>query len=139
MKVTLDVLSRGATLAAAFAGIVTLVQFNRGLDFEKDKLAIEMFRDYAKDKREFDSDQAPSEAQTKAFAVTTQYAAETIYRWRRGNPGWEETVKSMIKNNEPALLAVKGWPCKAADHAYICMVQQVLKGKLVCDVAPTCP
>ncbi len=83
------------------------MQFNRGLDFEKDKLAIEMFRDYAKDKREFDSDQAPSEAHTKAFAVTTQYAAETIYRWRKGNPGWEETVKGMIKDNERALLAVK--------------------------------
>ena len=108
MKVTLEVLSRGATLVASFAGIVTLVQFNRGLDFEKDKLAIEMFRDYAKDKREFDSDKAPSEAHTRAFAMTTQYAAETIYRWRRGSPGWEETVKSMIKNNEPALLVGQG-------------------------------
>jgi hypothetical protein len=139
MKLTLEGLSRGATLAASFAGIVTLVQFNRSLDFEKDKLAIEMFRDYSKDKRDFDSDKAPSEAHTRAFALTTQYAAETIYRWRRGNPGWEETVRGMIEDNGPALLSVKAWHCQAMDRRYYCTVQQVLKGKLDCDVASTCP
>ena len=108
MKRTLEDLSRGAALLASIAGIVTLLQFNRGQDFEKEKLALEMFRDYSKDKREFDSSKAPSEADTRAFAVTTQYAAETIYRFRRGNPGWEETVMGMIKDNESALLFGQG-------------------------------
>ena len=139
MKRTLEDLSRGAALLASIAGIVTLLQFNRGQDFEKEKLALEMFRDYSKDKREFDSNKAPSDADTRAFAVTTQYAAETIYRFRTGNPGWEETVMGMIKDNESALLSVKGWHCRAMDRKYYCAMQQVLKGRLDCDVAPTCP
>ena len=139
MKRTLEDLSRGAALLASIAGIVTLLQFNRGQDFEKEKLALEMFRDYSKDKREFDSNKAPSEADTRAFAVTTQYAAETIYRFRTGNPGWEETVMGMIKDNESALLSVKGWHCRAMDRKYYCAMQQALKGRLDCDVAPTCP
>ena len=44
MKWTLEYLSRGAALLASVAGIVTLLQFNRGQDFEKEKLALEMFR-----------------------------------------------------------------------------------------------
>ena len=139
MKRTLEDLSRGAALLASIAGIVTLLQFNRGQDFEKEKLALEMFRDYSKDKREFDRNEAPSEADTRAFAVTTQYAAETIYRFRTGNPGWEETVMGMIKDNESALLSVKGWHCRAMDRKYYCAMQKALKGRLDCDVAPTCP
>ena len=139
MKATLEILSRGTTILASLAGIVTLVQFNRRLDFEKDKVALEMFRDYSKDKREFDIETAPSEAHTKAFATTTQYAAETIHRWRKGDTGWEATVRGMIKDNEPVLLSIKGWHCQAMDHEYYCMAQQVLNGNLDCDVAPTCP
>ena len=139
MTETLERLSRGATLVASIAGIVTLAQLNRNLDFEKDKLAIEMLRDYAKDKREFDSEQAPSDAHTKAFAVTTVYATETIYRWRREQPAWAETVRGMIKDNESALLSVTGWHCRAMDRKYYCSMQQALKGRLDCDVAPSCP
>jgi hypothetical protein len=139
MKWTLEYLSRGAALLASVAGIVTLLQFNRGQDFEKEKLALEMFRDYSKDKREFDSNKAPSDADIRAFAVTTQYAAETIYRFRSGNPGWEETVMGMIKDNESALLAVKEWHCRAMDLKYYCAMQKALEGRLDCDAAPTCP
>ena len=139
MKRTLEDLSRFAPLLASIAGIVTLLQFNRGQDFEKEKLALEMFRDYSKDKREFDGNKAPSDADTRAFAVTTQYAAETIYRFRTGNAGWEATVMGMIKDNESALLSVKGWHCQAMDRKYYCAMQQSLKGRLECDVAPTCP
>jgi hypothetical protein len=139
MRVTLDAVSRLVTLLASGAGIVTLLQFNRGQDFEKEKLAIEMLRDFAKDKREFVSNPAPTEADTKAFAVTTQTSAEAIYRFRRGSVAWEETVKWMIKENSPALLSVKGWHCQAMDSKSYCTVQQVLKGALDCDVSPTCP
>jgi hypothetical protein len=139
MKRMLEYLSRAAALLASSAGIFTLLQFNRGLDFEKEKLALEMFRDYSKDKREFDINKAPSEADTRAFAVTTQYTAETIYRFRRGNPGWEETVMGMITENESALLSIKRWHCRAMDRKYYCAMQQALKGRLDCDVTPTCP
>ena len=132
-------LSRWAALLASVAGIITLLQFNRGQDFEKEKLALEMFRDYSRDRREFDANKAPTEADVRAFAVTTQYAAETIYRFRTGNRGWEETVKGMIRDNEAALLSVKGWHCQAMDHKYYCAAQQALKGKLDCDAAPSCP
>ncbi len=71
--------------------------------------------------------------------MTTQYAAETIYRFRTGNAGWEETVMGMIRDNESALLSVKGWHCQAMDRKYYCAMQQSLKGRLECDVAPTCP
>jgi hypothetical protein len=139
MRLSLDAVSRLVTLVASGAGIVTLVQFNRSQDFEKDKLAIEMLRDYTKDKREFVANPAPSEADTKAFAVATQNAAEAIYRYRRGNAGWEETVKWIIKENGPVLVSVKGWHCQAMEPAYYCTVQEVLKGSLDCDVTPTCP
>jgi len=138
MKRTLEDLSRFAPLLASIAGIVTLLQFYRGQDFEKEKLALEMFRDYTKDKREYDGNNAPSAADTRAFAVTTQYAAETIYRFRTGNPGWEETVMGMIRENEAALLSVKKWNCQAMDRKYYCAAQQALQGRLDCDVAPTC-
>ena len=98
-----------------------------------------MFRDYTKDKREFVSNEAPSDVDIRAFAVATQYAAETIYRFRAGNTGWEETVMGMIKANESALLSVKGWQCQAMDHKYYCVMQRALRGRLECDVAPTCP
>ena len=106
------------------------MQFNRGQDFEKEKLALEMFRDYTKDKREFVSNEAPSDVDTRAFAVATQYAAETIYRFRTGNAGWEETVMGMIKDNESALLSVKGWHCQAMDRKYYCAMQQDAQGPL---------
>ena len=138
-ETTLEILSRGATLLASLAGIVTLVQFNRGQDFEKDKLALEMFRDYSKDKREFDSETAPSEAHTKAFATTTQYAAETIYRWRTREPWLGRDRQGHDQGQRACLLSVKGWHCQAMDRGYYCAMQQALKGKLDCDVAPTCP
>jgi hypothetical protein len=139
MKLTLEGLSRGAALLTSIAGIVALLQFNRGQDFEKEKLALEMFRDYSKDKREFDGNKATSDADIRAFAVTTQYAAETIYRFRTGNPGWEATVMGMIKDNESALLSVKGWHCRSMDRKYYCAMQQALEGRLDCDATPTCP
>ncbi len=139
MTRTLEDLSRTAALLASIAGVITLLQFNRGQDFEKEKLALEMFRDYSKDKREFDSNKAPSDADIRAFAVTTQYAAETIYRFRTGSHAWEETVMGMIKDNESALLSVKEWHCEAMDRKYYCAMQKALKGRVACDVAPTCP
>ena len=139
MKRVLENLRSSAALLASITGVVTLLQFNRGQDFEKEKLALEVFRDYTKDQREFVANKEPSDVDTRAFAVATQYAAETIFRFRSGSPAWEETVIGMIRDNESALLSVKGWHCRAMDPRYYCTVQQALKGRLDCDAAPSCP
>lgn len=139
MRVTLQSLSYGAALVAAIAGIVTLYQFNQNLAFEKDKLAIEMYRDFWQQRREFLKQQSPGEADAKAFAAAAQLAAETIYRFKEGDPGWRHTVRGMIVESTPQLLAVSRWNCRGMHLGYYCFMQETLDGKLSCDSAPQCP
>jgi hypothetical protein len=126
-------------LAAAIIAVIALRQVSHNQNFEKDKLAVEMFRDYAKHVGEYAGKATHSDDDVKAFATATEHAAETIYRFNQKDPGWRSTATGMIQENAGKILLANPWNCAAFHHDFYCEMQRVLKNQLLCEPAlPPC-
>jgi hypothetical protein len=65
----------------------------------------------------------------------TMVIAESIFRLRRGDEGWEKTVRGMVKEHRDFILTKRLLDCDTFDKEFIRIVNQEM-GQDVCGRTP---
>lgn len=123
-----NVCAIGAALAAALTLKCSADQFRDSVDLQQELVAVSMFSEYAKQRHEVAK-------RADAFPMLVQHTAETIFRFRRGDLGWQATAQSMINDNREALLSVTDWHCDTFEIEFYDMLLALVP-ELCCDKRP---
>jgi hypothetical protein len=115
-----------SVIIAALAIIVGYWQWREGEEFEREKKAVDLVIKYD----ELMKEPAPSETDTDAKdwrENLTMVIAESIFRLRRGDEGWENTVRGMVKQHRDFLLTRRFLDCDTFDKEFIKIVNDEMK------------
>ena len=112
-------------MIAAVAVIVGYWQWQKGQDFEQEKKAVELLIKYDELMKEPAASGADKDAKLWRENLT-MVIAESIFRLRRGDAGWEKTVREMVKQHAD-FLKTGFLDCDTLDKKFIRIVNEELQ------------
>lgn len=113
-------------IIAALAIILGYWQWREGEEFEREKKAVDLVIKYDELMKEPASSGADTDAKDWRENLT-MVIAESIFRLRRGDDGWENTVRGMVKQHRDFLLTRHFLDCDTFDKEFIKIVNDEMK------------